>query len=107
MLHIEELRTAKVRVSLRFSRPDRFGINANLNPGFTGVLWIKYQLSMDVFEVASDVRDHHVPCAELRGSMSRLEKPLSHASPLTEFKSSRGPWKSYQNERVEGSAHSR
>jgi hypothetical protein len=78
MFHIEEVRTAKVRVSLRLSRPEGFGIDANFNPGFTRVLWIKYQLSLDVFEVATDTSHHHVPGAELSSRVSGLEKPLRH-----------------------------
>ena len=77
-LDIEEVSAAKMRVSLRFSRPDRFGIDANLNPGRTRVPGIKCQLPLDVFEIATDASDHHVPRAELGSGVPGLEKLLGH-----------------------------
>jgi len=36
---------------------------------------------MDVFEVPTDVGDHHVAYAEFRRRMARLEEPLRQGSP--------------------------
>src|SRR5207248_11726625 len=69
------------RVAIRLSRPQPAGVNLDLNRGALRVCGIEVELTVDVFEVPADIRNHHVARAEFCGRMSRFEEPSRQGSP--------------------------
>src|SRR6516162_4801897 len=82
MFNVEKIGATQMCVAIRLARPQRAGVDFDFNRGALRACGIEVEPAMDVFEVPTDVGDHHVAYAEFRRRMARLEEPLRQGSPL-------------------------
>src|SRR5260370_28935818 len=82
--YVEEIGASQMRVAVGISGPEVPRVDRHRNGGFLGVVGIVAELSIDVFEVPTDVGDHHMADAELGRCAPPLPEPL-HGSALPSF----------------------
>ena len=83
VLDVEEISAAQMCVAVRLSRPQPAGLDLDLRRGALRVCGIEVELTVDVFEVPADVRDHHVAHTEFGGSVPSFEEPTRQGGPLS------------------------
>ena len=84
MLDVEKVRGLEMGVARRLAGVQRPRVERHLDRAAVGLLAVELQLAVHVLDMAPHEGDHHVPHAERRRGMPRLEEPSLHAD-------SRGP----------------
>ena len=83
VLDVEEISAAQMCVPVRLSCPQPAGVDLDLHRGPLRIFGIEVELTVDVFEVPADVRDHHVAHTEFGGSVPSFEEPTRQGGPLS------------------------
>src|SRR5262249_61774737 len=89
MLDVEEVGALQVRVARRLAAPQAARVDRDLEGRGGRVVRVEVERAMNVLEVPADAGDHHVPRAELRRRVPRLEEPLRHTALLRGGKATR------------------
>jgi hypothetical protein len=74
--NIEEIGAAKMFVALGFARVDGRGFDGYLDCGFRRIGRVEERTPAELGEFSTDIRDHQVPNAEVRGGMRGIDLPL-------------------------------
>src|SRR5207237_1196169 len=80
IFRVEKVCAAQVCVARRLSSPDLASIDGDFDGTGSRVFWVEVERAVHVFEMSTDIGDHHVPRAELSGGVAGFESPFSHSS---------------------------
>jgi hypothetical protein len=80
VLNVEEISAAQMCVAIGLPCPQPAGVDLDLNRGSLRVCGIEVELTADVFEVPTDVGNHHVAHTEFGGRMPSFEEPTRQGS---------------------------
>ena len=78
VVDVEEVRAAQVRVALRLAGPDPGGVDLAFEGRVQALVPVELEPSVDVFEQAAYLGEHHVTGAELGLGVPWLEDPGRH-----------------------------
>src|SRR6266568_8391171 len=79
VFRVEKVCTAQVIVARALSRPNLARVDGDFDGRGSRIVRIEVERAMHVFEMSTDIRDHHVPRAELGGGVAGFESPFSHS----------------------------
>src|SRR5215475_3041165 len=78
LIYIQKITTSQVSITVQLSSPEASSVNSNGNRRILQVHGIEFESAVYIFEMSTDVSDHHVPRAKFSRRVSRLECPFCH-----------------------------
>src|SRR5438093_9502618 len=82
-LNIKKVAASQVGVAVRFAGPKGRGVDHNLDRRGLGMGRIKVKGAVDILEVPSYIRHHHVPRTKFCGRVARFKSPSRHVFSLS------------------------